>query len=80
MPQFFLLLIFLFLETSAYAVKKNDSTLLQFNFTLRERFELWNGINAKNYGNPQGYGSLNDKILFQRVVTGFTPNFNAKFV
>lgn len=60
------------LTITAKAIFVNDSCKLHFDITLRERFELWDGMNAKNYGNPDGVGSLHDKILFQRVVAGFT--------
>ncbi|HOU73804.1 alginate export family protein [Tenuifilum sp.] len=62
----------LVLPTFSNANTGGDSTLLEFNITLRERFEVWDGMNAKNYGDPNGVGSLNDKILFQRIVAGFT--------
>lgn len=62
------------LTITAKAIFVNDSSKLHFDMTLRERFELWDGMNAKNYGNPDGVGSLHDKILFHRVVAGF--NFN----
>ena len=49
-----------------------DSSKIEFNVRIRERFELWNGMNAKNYGDdsPNAIGSLNDKMLLQRVIAG----------
>lgn len=52
------------------------STLIEFDLSIRERLELWHGMNVKNYGDPNGVGDLNDNILFQRIIAGFnyTPN------
>jgi len=57
---------------------QNDTSKIKFDLELRERFDLWDGINCKNYGDPHGVGKLNDKILFQRVIAGFNykPNKN----
>lgn len=51
-------------------------TLIEFDASIRERLELWHGMNAKNYGDPNGVGDLKDNILFQRIIAGFnyTPN------
>lgn len=57
---------------------QKDSAMIFFDANLRERFEAWNGMNAKNYGNPDGLGSLNDKLLLQRIITGFTFKPNNK--
>jgi len=56
---------------------QKDSSRIFFDASLRERFESWNGMNAKNYGEPNGVGNLDDNILFQRVIAGFnyTPNY-----
>jgi len=53
---------------------QSDSSKIKFDLSVRYRFELWNGMNAKNYGDdsPTGVGKLNDKILYQRVITGLT--------
>ncbi|GEM_PF-7107186 len=55
---------------------QDDSSTIFFDASLRERFESWDGMNAKNYQDPNGVGNLNDNILFQRVIAGFqyTPN------
>ncbi len=57
---------------------QSDGSKIKFDLSLRYRFELWNGMNAKNFGNdsPTGVGKLNDKILYQRIITGltFTPS------
>ncbi|NCC74529.1 MAG: hypothetical protein EOM06_14200 [Sphingobacteriia bacterium] len=45
---------------------------------MRERVELWNGMNAKNYGDPDGVGNLNDYFLLQRVIAGLTYSPNNK--
>lgn len=59
-----------------------DTHKLRFDLSVRYRFEHWNGMNAKNYGNdaPEGIGNLNDNILLQRIISGFTyssANFTA---
>ena len=53
---------------------------VKFDLSVRYRFELWNGMNAKNYGDdsPTAIGKLNDKILYQRVITGLTFNPSKK--
>jgi len=47
---------------------------IRFDLSVRHRFELWNGLNAKNYGDgsSEAIGSLNDKILLQRIIPGVT--------
>ena len=57
-----------------------DSLKIKFDLSVRYRFELWNGMNAKNYGDdsPSAIGKLNDKILYQRVITGLTLNPSRK--
>ena len=36
---------------------QSDSIKIKFDLSVRYRFELWNGMNAKNYGDnsPTGY-------------------------
>lgn len=62
----FVLILAIIANTGLFGQK--DSSTIFFNASLRERFELWNGMNAKNYGDPNGLGNLNDNILFQRVI------------
>jgi len=52
---------------------QEKSKKIEFDFSIRERFELWDGMNAKNYGDdsPSALGSLHDKTLYQRVIAGF---------
>lgn len=47
---------------------------LTFDLSLRYRFEIWDGMNAKNFGDdsPNAIGNLNDKIMFQRIIAGIT--------
>jgi len=79
--KFITIFIFL-LSISTPLFAQRDSSKINFEFELRERFESWNGMNKKNYGDdsPDAIGSLNDKILFQRVIAGFvlhpTPNLD----
>ncbi len=53
---------------------QSGNSKIKFDLSVRYRFELWNGMNAKNYGNngPAAIGKLNDKILYQRIITGLT--------
>jgi hypothetical protein len=46
---------------------------LKFDLKLRERVEIWNGMNALNYGDnrPSAPGKLDDRMLLQRMVAGF---------
>jgi hypothetical protein len=46
----------------------------KLDLSIRYRFESWNGMNAKNYGNdgPDAIGELNDKFLLQRIILGTT--------
>lgn len=55
---------------------QKDSIRFKFDASIRERFESWDGMNAKNYGDPNGIGSLNDNFLLQRVIAGF--NYSPK--
>ena len=50
-----------------------DKSKIEFDANIRERFELWDGMNAKNYGDDssKAIGSLDDKILYQRLIAGF---------
>lgn len=68
-----------FLELALFIMSQsvtaqNDTVSFKFDLSVRYRFELWNGMNAKNYGDdsPTAIGKLNDKILYQRVITGLT--------
>ncbi len=68
----FILSLIIGLETILFA--QNDYSKVDFDINIRERFELLNGINAKNYGDdssPTAIGSLNDKMLLQRIIAGF---------
>ena len=59
---------------------QTENSKVKFDLSVRYRFELWNGMNAKNYGDesPTAIGKLNDKILYQRVITGLTFNPSKK--
>jgi Alginate export len=62
---------------------QSGNSKIKFDLSVRYRFELWKGMNAKNYGDnsPAAIGKLNDKILYQRVITGltFVPHANLTF-
>lgn len=64
------------LQVSAYSYKIDNS--LSLDLSIRYRFECWDGMNVKNYGNdsPSAIGKLDDKILLQRIIAGFNYNFN----
>lgn len=53
---------------------QEDLQRLKFDLSVRYRSELWNGMNTKNYGDdsPEATGSLNDKIVLQRIIPGVT--------
>lgn len=70
--NFLLMLLPCTLLCNEQLIAQKDSTKIAFEASFRERFEIWNGMNAKNYGNPIGVGSLNDKMLLQRIIAGFT--------
>jgi len=63
-------LLLLFYKSGA----QDSNGKLSFDLSVRYRFEVWNGMNAKNYGDdsPGAVGSLHDKILFQRIIPGVT--------
>ncbi len=73
MKKFIALLSFLSLICQ-YAVSQDIDSGLVFDLTVRYRFELWDGYNAKNYGDdsPDAIGKLNDKLLLQRIIPGVT--------
>ncbi len=53
---------------------QKDSTKVKFDLSMRERFESWHGMNAKNYGNSGtgAIGKLDDNMDLQRIITGVT--------
>jgi len=55
-------------------------TGFKFDLSVRYRLELWNGLNAKNYGDdgPDAIGNLNDKVLLQRIIIGSTYTHSEK--
>jgi hypothetical protein len=55
----------LLIMAGSFLFAQNDSTVIAFDVSVRERLESLNGMNAKNYSDPNGLGDLNDKILFQ---------------
>ena len=66
-------ILFLILFVQAL-YSQEDLQRLRFDLSVRYRFEVWDGMNAKNYGDdsPDAIGSLNDKILLQRIIPGVT--------
>ncbi len=72
----FLTVLMLFFSSEAISGKSK----ITFDLQVRYRMELWNGMNAKNYGDDgqDGIGRLNDKLLYQRIISGFTWNTSEK--
>ena len=68
-----LIICFLALIADIKLFAQKDSSKIEFDASIRERFELWDGMNAKNYGDnsPAAIGSLHDKTFYQRVIVGF---------
>ena len=68
---------FLIIQSTAAQEINNGFKL---DLAVRYRFESWNGMNAKNYGNdgPDAIGKLNDKILLQRIILGTTYTHSKK--
>jgi len=73
MKKIVLLLPFLIFLSQA-SICQVDPTRFKFDLSVRYRFELWDGMNAKNYGDDSedAFGDLNDKILLQRIIPGIT--------
>ena len=70
-----LISLILFLTLFSHILlSQGDLTSFKFDLSIRYRFELWDGMNAKNYGDdsPESIGRLNDKILLQRIIPGVT--------
>ncbi len=53
---------------------QQDSARFDVDLSVRYRFEAWDGMNARNYGDNStaAIGDLNDNILYQRIIAGFT--------
>jgi len=62
-------ILFSFIQLAAQS--KHPSVSL--DLSIRYRFEKWDGMNAKNYGDDGegAIGELDDSILFQRFIAGF---------
>ena len=73
MKKFIYTFTFLLLHCQ-YAVSQDIDSGFVFDLSVRYRFEVWDGFNAKNYGDdsPDAIGKLNDKILLQRIIPGIT--------
>lgn len=63
-------LIFVIINFSPVFAVDYD-TEIALNLSIRERFEFWDGMNARNFGDYEGLGGLNDRILLQRIIFGF---------
>ena len=76
----FITIPLLLLILSLHVFSQHDSMKVKFDLSVRYRFEKWDGMNAKNYGdNGMGaIGKLNDNLLYQRIITGVTFEANNK--
>jgi hypothetical protein len=56
--------------------------MFSIDLSIRYRFEQWKGMNARNYGDDteEAIGHLDDSILFQRIIAGFTWQPSEKLV
>lgn len=70
MKQLYCIIILMFILK--FELQSENSKLF-FDANLRYRYESWNGMNAKNYGDDSenGIGKINDDFLLQRLVIGF---------
>lgn len=68
----FLLVFKLYSAFPTFAVK-SDSTI-HFDLSVRYRFEVWDGMNARYYGHGDAsvIGKPDDKIVYQRFISGLT--------
>jgi len=68
------LFLFCIFSLGISGIAQDSIKKFRIDLSIRERFELWNGMNAKNYGNEgtDAIGKLNDKILYQRIILGAT--------
>ncbi len=77
---FVLACLLLFQSFICYSLDENSK--FSFNFEMRHRFESWSGMNSRNYAyeGENAIGSLNDKILFQRIITGVDYRLNEQLL
>ena len=73
MRNIYFLALALFVMSQSIMAQK-DTAKFKFDLSIRYRFESWNGMNAKNYGDDgsDAIGKLDDKILLQRIILGTT--------
>lgn len=57
-----------------YVYSQDSGSSLSFDLSARYRFELFDGFNARNYGDDSrdATGRLDDKVLLQKIITGIT--------
>lgn len=56
----------------AAAIKPALADKLNFDGEIRERFEIWDGLNKKVYGTENKLGKANDHLWLQRIILGWT--------
>ncbi len=78
MKFLFIIIIFFFI----YQYSLADVNNMSINLNIRERFENWNGMNKKIYGDnsADAAGGIYDNFLLQRIAAGFTYNIGENFV
>jgi hypothetical protein len=65
-----------FYPTALLIAQSPNTWRLFFDGDVRYRYEHWNNMNAKSYGPDPEIGQPNDDILLQRIIAGFTMQFN----
>jgi len=73
MKRFITQILFLLLSVRVL-YSQEEFQGFRFDLSLRYRFEIWDGMNARNYGDdrPEAIGNINDRILLQRIIPGIT--------
>jgi hypothetical protein len=68
------IIIFILFASLFQVQGQTEKPKIKWDLSVRYRFESWNEMNAKNYGDnsPAAIGKLNDNTIYQRVITGFT--------
>ncbi|NLJ08096.1 MAG: alginate export family protein [Sphingobacteriales bacterium] len=80
MKQKVLIILGIIFLSIGFSYGQKDSIKVKFDLSVRYRFELWDGMNAKNYGDNSinAIGKLDDKLLYQRIIPGVTVDFTKK--
>lgn len=74
-----IVLIFFFINVRVDLSSNDVVNELSLDLSIRYRFELWDGMNAKNFGDNTSVGNLNDELLLQRFIAGFSHRISDMF-